>query len=448
MRPAPTIGMAVNNGILTLVWRDSDSISLGTAHTDQPLDSYTDSDFQPTFGRLSAAAPPSDTITVTLLRPLAQTRTVRLPRMATATLERVLMRDWARHIIGARAVEHTVSAELADRGRWRASFAPTAMLEGLALAAGEQGWSRVHIRTSDDAVAGAARALAPREAQEDDLIAVVCDPSGPTDAFHLRLGAPWLGRRFLDHATDDDVALFARTHASKAPIIIFGGGPRAIALARTLGEQGRRARVIDTGQPVDSTADATFAVLGTLSAPLLPLRAPVMSAAHSRRMRTRTRWLALAAAAALLGALALEGARVSAALDDVRAQRADISGKVSNAVMLRSEIEARSDVAAALAAREAGVSQASAVLAAVTVALPAGTALTALNVAGDSITVEGESSRSAAVYESLRAVPLLEQVKLAAPLRQERQAGDVAVEHFAFSARVRSAASPARRTAR
>ena len=165
-------------------------------------------------------------------------------------------------------------------------------------------------------------------------------------------------------------------------------------------------------------------------------------------MRTRTRWLALAAAVALLGALALEGARVSAALDDVRAQRADISGKVSNAVMLRSEIEARSDVAAALAAREAGVSQASAVLAAVTVALPAGTALTALNVAGDSITVEGESSRSAAVYESLRAVPQLEQVKLAAPLRQERQAGDVAVEHFAFSARVRSAASPARRTAR
>ena len=448
MSRASTTGMAVNDGILTLVWQHTDFKTLKIEQTNHPLHSSSYAELQPAFGRLASAAAPSDSITITILRPLAQTRTVRLPRMATAALERVLTRDWARHLIGARAVEHTVTAEFADRGRWRASFAPTDLLEWLALAAGEQGWSRIHIRTSDDAVAGAARALAPREAQEDDLIAVVCDPSGPTDAFHLRRGAPWVGRRLLDPATDDDVALFARTHASKAPVIIFGGGPRAIALARTLGEQGRRARVIETGLPVDSTADATFAVLGTLSAPLLPLHAPVMSAAHTRRMRTLTRWLALAAAAALLGALVLERARVSAALEDVRVQRADISGKVSNAVMLRSEIEARSDVAAALAAREAGVSQASAVLAAVTVALPAGTALTALNVAGDSVTVEGESSRSAAVYESLRAVPLLEQVKLAAPLRQERQAGDVAVEHFAFNARVRSAASPARRTSR
>jgi hypothetical protein len=59
-----------------------------------------------------------------------------------------------------------------------------------------------------------------------------------------------------------------------------------------------------------------------------------------------------------------------------------------------------------------------------------------LNVAGDTLTVEGESAHSAAVYQSLRALPLLSQVKLSAPLRQERQAGDVAVEHFAFNARI------------
>ena len=110
-------------------------------------------------------------------------------------------------------------------------------------------------------------------------------------------------------------------------------------------------------------------------------------------------------------------------------------------VAARSEIEANADVARALGAREAQVSRASAVLASVTLALPAGTALTALGVAGDSVTVEGESSRSAAVYEALRGVALLDQIKLAAPLRQERQAGDVAVEHFAFSAHVRPPAS-------
>lgn len=368
--------------------------------------------------------------------------------MARASAERVLARDWTRHVIGVRTTEHTVSGEPADRGRWRASFAPTDLLIALSQAASEHGWNQIDIRTSDETVAGAVRALAPKDAQEEDLIAVICDANGPTDAYHLRRGAPWLGRRLLPDASDDDVAAFARTHASKAPIVILGGGAHANTLARTLGEQGRRARVVDTGLPADSTTSATFAALGTFSSSMLPLRTPAMSAARAKRMRSFTRWLAVAAAAALLGALGLEHWRVSLALDDVRQRRADISGKVSNAVALRSNIEASADVAASLAAREAQVSRVSAVLAAVALALPAGTALTTFSVAGDTVTVEGESSRSAAVYESLRAEPMLEQVKLAAPLRQERKAGDIAVEHFAFSAHVRAPRSFVSRTPR
>ena len=391
------------------------------------------------LARIAASAPASNNITISLLRPIAQTRTVRLPRMARADCERVLTRDWARHIIGVRATEHTVSGMPTDRGRWRASFAPTDLLIALSQAASEQGWAELAIRTTDDTVAGAVRALAPTDAQEENLIAVICDPRGPTDALHLRHGAPWLGKRFLPDAGDDEVVTFAQTHASSAPIVILGGGVRANALARTLGEQGRRARVIDTGMPASSTSSATIAALGTLSSPMLPLRAPAMLAARARRMRSATRWLAFATAAALLGALGLERWRVHNALDDVRQRRAEISATVSNAVALRSGIEASADVVASLVARESQVSRASAVLAAVTLALPAGTVLTAFNVAGDSVTVEGESNRSAAVYESLRAEPMLEQVKLAAPLRQERKAGDVAVEHFAFSARVRAA---------
>ena len=398
--------------------------------------------------RLAGVAPASEAVTITLLRPVAQTRTIQLPRMARAAVERVLARDWARHVISTRDTEHSVSAELADRGRWRASFAPSDLLDTLARTAAEQGWHRLDIRTSDDTIAGAVSELAPVEAKEDDLIAVVCDAAGPTDAFHLRRGAPWTGRRFLDGAGDDDVSTFAQVHASKAPVVVFGGGARATALTRTLGAQGRRARVIDTGLPADASAGATFATLGTLSSSRLPLRAPAMAAALARRTRTMTRWLAIAAVAGLLGAVALERARVNTAHDDIRVRRADISAKVSNAVAARSEIEANADVARALVAREAQVSRASAVLASVTLALPAGTALTALAVAGDSVTVEGESSRSAAVYEALRSVPLLEQIKLAAPLRQERQAGDVAVEHFAFSAHVRPPAPLAPQAAR
>jgi Tfp pilus assembly protein PilN len=176
----------------------------------------------------------------------------------------------------------------------------------------------------------------------------------------------------------------------------------------------------------------------------LPLRSPGAQQMQSRRMRATTRWLAVAAGVALVAALGLERWRVQRQLTAVQRARADIAAPVRNAMSVRSEVESAADVASALAEREASASRVGGVLAAVALALPSGASLTAMHVAGDSVTVEGESSRSAAVYDALRAVPALEQVRLAAPLRQERQAGDVAVEHFAFSARLRHPAAPSR----
>lgn len=387
--------------------------------------------------QLSRSENPDGILRVTLGRPVAHTRTLPFPSMARSAFERVVARDWTRHIIGIRATPHTVAGEQVDRGRWRAAFAPTDVLDALAQAATEQGWAGVDIRTADDAVAGAVRTLAPAESREADLVAVVCDSSGATDVLHLRSGAPWVGRSLLAGSGDDAVAAFAETHAHRAPVVIFGGGSRAAALARTLGDKGHRTRVIDVGLPPDATAAATFAVLGTLSPASLPLRAPAAALVRERQMLGITRWLVVATAAALLAAFGLEHWRITAASNDVRLHRADISAKVSNAIALRSAIEADVDVASALARREAQTSRTSAVLAAVTLAMPAGTALTAVSVTGDTLSVEGESTRSAVVYEALRALPILTAVKLASPLRQERQAGDVAVEHFAFNARVR-----------
>ena len=234
-----SLGLSLDQSIMTLVWRYDGDNSWHCVST--PSDATPDG-IPDQLGQFASSAPASNRVTITLLRPLAHTRTVRLPRMARAALERVLSRDWMRHIIGVRTTEHTVSSAPADRGRWRASFAPTDLLVALSPAASDLGWNQIDIRTSDDSVAGALQALAPKDAQEDDLIAVVCDTTGPTHAFHLRRGAPWIGRRFLPNAGDDDVVTFASTHASKAPVVILGGGARAKALARTLGEQGRQIR--------------------------------------------------------------------------------------------------------------------------------------------------------------------------------------------------------------
>ena len=430
-------GLFITNTVMALIWRDNGAVNAANIRLASTACDASPASILSGMALLSASANPDGILRVTLGRPVAHTRTLPFPTMARSAFERVVARDWARHIIGIRATPHTVAGEPVDRGRWRAAFAPTDVLDALSQAAAEQGWAGVDIRTADDAIAGAVRTLAPAESREADLVAVVCDSTGPTDILHLRGGAPWLGRSLPAASGDNAVVAFAKAHAHRAPVVIFGGGPRAAALARTLGDKGHRTRVIDLGLPPDAMAAATLAVLGTLSPASLALRTPAVSKAREGQMRGVTRWLVVATAAALLAAFGLEHWRITTASNDVRLRRADISAAVSNAIAIRSAIEADVDVASALARREVQASRTSAVLAAVTLAMPMGTALTAVSVAGDSIFVEGESTRSAAVYESLRALPMLTAVKLASPLRQERQAGDVAVEHFAFNARVR-----------
>jgi Tfp pilus assembly protein PilN len=201
---------------------------------------------------------------------------------------------------------------------------------------------------------------------------------------------------------------------------------------------GFRTRVVDPGLVPEASAIELLAAATTLGRATIPLRSPGVQRAHVGRMRNVTRGLALAAAAALLVGIALDRWRVQRALTAVQQARAELAAPVRDAMTLRSGIESAAEVASALAAREANATRVNGVLAAVAVALPSGATLTAMQVTGDSVTIEGESARSALVYDALRTVPAFEQVKLAAPLRQERQAGDVAVEHFAFSARLRS----------
>ena len=438
-------GIALDATRLSIVWRNTEARQARWQSATAPCDGSPAS-VERALTALAATVPAASAARVTLIRPLAHTRALRLPRMARAALESVLARDWSRHIIGHRATPHIVAARSADRGRWLAAFAPADLLEVFADAASVHSWNPLDICTSDDALAGAARELAPEHARANDCFVVLCDATGPTDAVHLRGGLPWRGRRFLPGASNSDVAAFMRASdgTAGAPVVLLGHATRATPLASVLGAQGVRAHAIDLGLAADATAVELFAAAGTIGTATLPLRSPRAQHVHSRRMRATTRWLALATAAALIAGVGLERWRVQRGLADVQRARADISAPVRNAMSARSEVESAADVAAALAEREAGASRVSGVLAAVTVALPSGASLTALRVAGDSVTVEGESTRSAAVYDALRAVPTLEQVKLAAPLRQERQAGNVAVEHFAFSARLRHPIAPSR----
>ena len=112
---------------------------------------------------------------------------------------------------------------------------------------------------------------------------------------------------------------------------------------------------------------------------------------------------------------------------------------MTDAVARRTTLESTTDAAAALAEHETSASRASTALATIALALPENASLSMLQVSGDSVNVDGDSDRSAEVYDALRGAPMLEGVRLAAPLRQERLADAEPVEHFSFAARIRRA---------
>ena len=430
-------GIALDGTTLTIVWRRT--LPHGAWASSSVDCDATPAGIAAAFAELGASVPRGVELSITLLRPLAHTRTVSFPPMARAALERVLERDWTRHVIGIRATPHTVTAQPADHGRWIAAFAPTDTLEALARMAAERDWRNVIVQTSDDALAAAAGTLRPGMRDNPDVCFIVANEHGPTDAVHAHRGVPRLGRRFLPGASADDAIAFAGVISSRRPIPVFlpGAGSHNSNLATAFEQHGHQVIGLDLGPA--SPSPVTIAVAGTIGTASLPLLSPSAQAARSQSMRRLTGYLALATAAALVLAFAIERWGVRSALASLQQQRANISASVNRAVNARAGLESSLDAATTLADREAATTHASSVISAIAVSLPPGSSLTTMTVSGDSVAIEGEGQRSAAVYDALRGIPLLEGVRLAAPLRQERRASDAIVEHFAFNARLRRA---------
>ena len=432
---SPALGIAFDGTTATAVWRARADRAW---HVERVPCDATPRAVIHACADIARAVPGAERVRVTLMRPLANARAIDFPRMSRVLLERVLERDWARHVIGMWSTPHTVAARQSTTGQWRAAFAPTETLEAIAHAAREHGWRDIVVQTSDDALAAAAKTGTSVDGSAAQFV-IVADEAGCTDAVYVRAGEPFAGRRFQHSANEADVVSFMNSSigepARGAAVALLGVPGSCGAMAKSLGQNGLRARIIDMDFPPGASASAIIAAVGTTVVTLLELRSPAARAAQARRLRDLTGWLAGATAAALILAFVIVRVAVSSEMATVRRQRADMSGQVRNAMTERINAERTADVASVLAEREAAASRAAVTIAAVASALPAGTALTTLSVTGDSVTIEGESTRNAAVYDALRALPQLQQVRLAAPLRQERLAGDAAIERFAFTAR-------------
>jgi Tfp pilus assembly protein PilN len=446
-RDLAQLGIALDGTLLVAAWRSVRDAGAWRTHV-VPCDA-TPASIAPAVAQVAESFAEgegvgSTTVAVTLLRPLASSRTVAFPAMKRDELRAVLERDWTRHAIALRPEPHAVAVRAIDATSWRAAFAPAATLDALDAAVRSHDWRLRDVRAADDALAAAAMHAIPNVARIDDAIVVLCGASGASDAVRLRRGATIAGRQLVA-GTAGEIVAFVRPSASgraaaPATIFLLGDAERSAALARDLGREGLHAQHASLARlPADSPA-AFLAGAATLHAARLPLVSPAERAIRLRRARTATWWLAAAAVLLVALGLAIENARLGRELDVITRERAAIAAQVGDAVARRASLESATESATALAEHETNASHAAAALAAVTLALPEHTALSALQISGDSVTIEGESDRSADVYAALRAAPMLADVRLAGPLRQERQADDEPVERFAFVARLKAGA--------
>ncbi|MEO5814682.1 MAG: hypothetical protein ABIT20_05325 [Gemmatimonadaceae bacterium] len=346
-----------------------------------------------------------DAITVIVTRPLAHLCTVSLPAMSRDDAERVLARDWERHVISAAAGPYTVAAERIGAGSWRAAFVPTEIGEQVAAAAAEAGVPIAYVATTDDILAAAAGG------RGETIVQLQC--GGSTCVAHARDGRADAGRTLPPSSTAEDIAQFAAASGD------------ARATVRTIASR-------------DSTIITALARLAAEAVPTLAVASRATRERARERSRWSARWLGAATLIALMAAPMIERWRVDRALVRVADERRAIASRVTPALVARDSLTTAREVAIALAQREAAASRVAGAIAAVALALPACTTLASLSVTGDSLAMDGESARSAAVYDALRQSSVLTDVRLAAPLRQEVRSGaDSLVERFTFSARLR-----------
>lgn len=415
-------------------WRSQSTPCDGTAH-----------DVHRAYGDIAADLPTARTVCVTLARPLASARTIDFPRMASSELEAVLSRDWMRYVIGIRPVPHDVAVRAVGR-TWRAAFAPRETLNAIVELADANGWTNLSMMTADDALAGlTASPQSARRTRETCLIA--CDAAGPRHAVVTRNGEPIPGRRFTSHSTDADAIAFhstARNPTAPVEMVIVGASIAAGTLAKAARALGIPVMLPEAGLPDDATAGVVLAAAGTKASPLLFLRAERQRNARAHLLRNLTRGLWAATLLAGIVAIAIAKSQTERRLASVRTARADIAGAVNVAMLSRATLEGRAFALEALAEHESNASRATEVIASITAGVPPDASLTSLRLAGDTVTVEGESARSATVYDALRANTVIEDVGLAAPVRQEVTVSGQPAERFAFRARVRPRATGSR----
>jgi Tfp pilus assembly protein PilN len=173
------------------------------------------------------------------------------------------------------------------------------------------------------------------------------------------------------------------------------------------------------------------------------LRAEDAMALDRALFRRRASMIGAAAAALVVLAAAIELWGVHRQLRLVQEERAKIRPQIASTLVGRTTVEATYRHLSTLGQIERSSPQWSAVIGALSDAVPDDAYLTAIRGRDDSLIVDGLAQHAARVFDGLEKTSMLVDVKAPAPVRRELQPDGTALDHFTISARVARQTAPA-----
>jgi Tfp pilus assembly protein PilN len=385
------------------------------------------------FHEIADVAGPRAEVHVTLLRPLALAKALRLPPLRPAGLRLMVERGadrWFPLAPGPVAAyvaplpSHTADA---DEPSALVSVASAALVETIVAAAAEAGLTVASISPSHAAAAAAALALAPELRKGGHLLVLFHDHS--TDGLVLEDGRVHLARSLPlawnneDYGTGDarsaHLASLARSANAGAASIFLAGATadeeaRAAAVAGW--EDARRVPGFETAEEM-AAFGATLA--SARSHDLRPdaHRLPARRAA----LRRTAVLLGLSAAACAFGAW-MRLQRLEDEVARIERQRATLRPAVTAVLRTRAEIDSVQQRLAALDSLEAARPRWVPFFATLSDALPRQASLQSLRTDGAEVAVEGTASSASGVVIALGRADGLRGVRFASSVQREETA--------------------------
>jgi hypothetical protein len=375
-------------------------------------------------------------LTVALMPPLVETRTVDVPPLAESELQQLLSRNAARYFVTARGPQVVGAQRSARKAARIAASASARLVNAIHVSALDAGWT---VEAVIPAEASWSAATFSRGGRRGTAHILVAHPER-TDMLRVENGRVTDLRRFRPGAAD--AALIAdATSGGGTRVTIAGHADVRDDLARAL-----RARnvPVELAREEIEGADEPDVLAAMYAGPraepqLLPDAVRAARALTARRIAIR---IGAAAALLFIAAAAIEMWGVRRQLDAVRAQRAELAPQLSATLVGRTSVEVAYRQLAALAAAQRSAPHWSEVIAGITRSLPGEAYLTGFRGRGDSVAVEGLAASASRAWDALAKNPGLMEVRSTSQVQRVISQDGPAFEKFTIGARVVPAKIP------